>query len=123
MRSAIVYILLVIYLPVFPGIAEISKLPALISHFLEHKEDNKKIGPLSYLYNHYMMTDDHDGDHQEDEKLPFRSGGTTHTPDMAVFYETKTLPGNYGLATFVQNTVLSFHFQSVPAVIWQPPKA
>ncbi len=49
------------------------KIPVLVEHFIEHREENRAITLWQFLYIHYAMGDVKDADYDKDMKLPFKS--------------------------------------------------
>jgi len=65
--------LLIIYLVSATATDEFLKIPLLVSHYYDHKVENKEINLLSFLISHYINEDGTDKDASEDKKLPFKS--------------------------------------------------
>ncbi len=102
------------------------KLPVLLDHYQEHREELREISFLDFLTQHYGQADHATADHQHEGKLPFKSGlaiGLVHAlmadvpqdfvlPHWHIQLEIKALPfstqSNYG--------------RSLLSAIWQPPK-
>ncbi len=51
---------------------ELLKISNLFVHFKEHQLLNNQLTFSDFLFNHYSIPDDHDGDSEKDEKLPFK---------------------------------------------------
>lgn len=51
---------------------QVLRLPELFGHFNDHNDEGV-ISLSEFMYNHYVDEPVHDGDDDEDEKLPFRS--------------------------------------------------
>ena len=51
---------------------ELLKFSNLFSHFKEHQQLNNQLSFSDFLFRHYSVPDDHDGDSEKDEKLPFK---------------------------------------------------
>lgn len=127
MKRVFAILFLSIYLISITELIELVKLPALVEHFIEHKEENSQLSFLKFLSMHYSQNDDHDGDKEKDMKLPFKShDGCINTVSIAfvsghfehailkpVFTESKS----YSIHSeqFLQSSYLSS--------IWQPPKS
>jgi len=104
---------------------ELFKLPVLIDHFYNHKEEDKSINLWTFLCMHYAHGDVNDSDRDEDMKLPFKS------IDNSSFSAITLIPNNnFDLVTiklkkedkvknnFYRNCFISSSHSS----IWQPPK-
>jgi hypothetical protein len=125
LRKIFVISLLSIYLISITELSQLMKLPVLVEHFIEHKEENNSLSFINFLAMHYSQDGSHDGD--QDKKLPFKShDGCINTIVVAfvsshfeypsskpVFTESKS----YSTYTeqFLQSAYLS--------TIWQPPKS
>ena len=64
---------LLIYLFSTTELHQLLKVPLLVQHFIEHREENKQVTLWQFLYVHYAMKDAKDADHEKDMKLPFKS--------------------------------------------------
>lgn len=64
---------LMVYLTTFPVAVELLRLPNLIVHFQDHKEEFLSAGLYDYLFQHYILEDGTDKDAAEDHELPFKS--------------------------------------------------
>lgn len=105
---------------------EIMKLPNLVSHYNEHKEENKDMSLWKFLCIHYAHGDVMDDDRDKDMKLPYKSIDC-HASTLVV-----TLPPTHQFEfqnnvnfheekeqnSYYKNSSYSDNFIS----IWQPPK-
>lgn len=103
------------------------KLPVLVEHFSEHKAKDSNLSLIDFLSNHYAQDDDHDGDEEQEMKLPFKShdgcinsivsesvpSSVYYLPAKPVYSESKSY-SNYS-EQFLTSAYLSS--------IWQPPKS
>lgn len=71
MKKAMLYFLVTCFLS-GAAIAEVFKLPLLVSHYIEHSNRNPKIGIIDFLSIHYWGIDINDNDQDQDMKLPFK---------------------------------------------------
>ena len=107
---------------------QLFKLPFLIEHFIEHKEQNQNITLMEFLYLHYANGDVKDADYEEDMKLPFKSHNNsvaTSIIDVVAYSVLKIVI--HPRAIFVQPKVAfiseeAFFTSSYLSNIWQPPK-
>ncbi|MFH6964229.1 hypothetical protein [Flavobacterium plurextorum] len=105
-------------------LVELIKLPVMVEHYVEHKEQNPNLTFFQFLCIHYQGQDVYDADYEKDMKLPFKS----HTNiSSVVFYpllqEYKTIQKvNYKYKK--QNLyTYSFSYSSISlSSIWQPPR-
>ena len=101
------------------------KLPALASHYSEHKSAAHNLTFIDFLIMHYAQHDDNDNDQDKDNQLPFK--GSLQNSTLIVSYFT-TQPENpfnviahqrrHILLCFNDGIVNSAYLPS----IWQPPK-
>ncbi|MDY3318419.1 hypothetical protein PG637_03255 [Riemerella anatipestifer] len=72
-RKSIIYGFIICYLISFSEVREVFKLPILLEHFIEHRNDNPKMSFGQFITLHYLSGDVHDDDYEKDMKLPFKS--------------------------------------------------
>lgn len=125
MRKAIVISLLFALVSIQTPLHEIFKVPILVTHFFEHKEQNKDMSLMDFFKLHYAENII-DADHDKDMKLPFKHCSapmfivsTIPTAKLAIdisptFIDIPKLLSGY------KNAFLSSNIQNN---IWQPPKA
>lgn len=124
MRNILVLLMLSFYLYSTTEFVQLLKVPVLISHFIEHKEDNANMSFLDYIIHHYGGHE-MDADWETDMKLPFMT-------QSDLLFVTAVPPGkpndllgktigleqpkntNYHQEDNIPNSYLSS--------IWQPPK-
>lgn len=125
MKKLFAISLLVIYLFSTTELQQLLKAPLLVEHFIEHREENKRITLWQFLYIHYAMDDVKDSDYDKDMKLPFKthdncvsSFTNVYLPSAKVsiekpiqFLQKKSFAskGQILLTSFLSN-------------IWQPPR-
>ena len=66
-------LLLGVYLAGSTPLSELFKLPALVSHFIEHRRADPSISIVHFIVLHYFSGNIHDADHDRDMQLPFKS--------------------------------------------------
>jgi hypothetical protein len=106
--------------------SQLLKLPLLVEHYIEHKEENKLITFLEFLDMHYATATTKDADYDKDMKLPFKSTGNTVSFTalnclLANFETTLNYPVQNANAFY---SIYSEHIpnSSLLNAIWQPPK-
>lgn len=106
---------------------EFLKLPAFISHFIEHKMENKNITLMQFMHIHYMQGNIMDDDHDRDMSLPFKTedvcipaGVVAFLPVSIPEYSFKPHAVVLGKIPVTNDSFVSFQSLSN---IWQPPKA
>lgn len=103
---------------------QLLKLPVLVQHFKEHRQEDKDISLLRFIVVHYFSGNPKDKDYERDMQLPFKTTECSLLITMAVvsqpsvaaespeFFISNTYPA------IKNNTFLPSHFSD----IWQPPR-
>jgi hypothetical protein len=103
------------------------KLPKLVSHFMEHRAENKAITLAQFLVLHYLSPAVIDADYEHDQQMPFKSEALS-MPQGAIALIPFSIP-DFSFSTFVSvlhvTPVLNDGFVTSLSLcnIWQPPKA
>lgn len=125
MRNFVVISLLLTFLSLQTPLHEIVKLPVLVSHYLEHKEQDEEMSLLAFLKIHYF-DNVVDSDFDRDMQLPFKH---CSSPMFFVFtlitskvqIELRSVLAEHkDILTGYVNPFLKTDFRQN---IWQPPKA
>lgn len=102
------------------------KLPILIEHFIEHKEQNNQLTLWQFLCMHYAEGDVKDADYEQDMKLPFKTHlninyatFTAYLPTYIVHFPVQT---HFFEAKVLNSYIPSFFTSTHLSSIWQPPK-
>jgi len=126
MKRILAFAFLSIYLFSTTEFHELLKLPAMASHYTEHKKEKPGISLWQFLCIHYAHGDVNDHDHDKDMKLPFKAhdncGGfnlITLLPEHKFIIEKNTLFVLAKDTPIYYNKVLTTHSLNS---IWQPPK-
>jgi len=125
LKKIITISFLSIYLFSTTELSQLLKLPSLVEHYIEHKQENRDITLWAFLCMHYAHGIVKDADYDKDMKLPFKTSDginltiTAFTPHnfsteiaKPVTNETKSFP-SYN-EVFLASSFLSN--------IWQPPR-
>lgn len=72
MRKISCILFTALYMLCFSEMHQFLKIPVLIQHYTEHKQQNPSIGFLDFLAIHYDGLFEKDADYQRDQQLPFR---------------------------------------------------
>lgn len=114
---------LFLYVLVSTPLSELTKLPELYLHYIEHKEDNKELSLMRFLRLHYGGDSEHARNHHN---LPFKT-----TKENTVF--SVQIPPNEFICKLVHigEMILSsdnFIYKAIYVsqfldAIWQPPRA
>lgn len=127
MKRYIALVLLVIYITPIAVFHQLLKLPYLIEHFVEHKEENSNLTFLSFLKMHYDDDNIKYADYEKDRKLPFKSHQSSVNVGFVVFMDYEKLELNFN-SVFKEPTTKNFYTKkpfksSYLSSIWQPPKS
>jgi len=126
LKKVISILFLAIYLLTTTQLCELLKLPLLVEHYREHKQQNKDLTILGFLEIHYAHGSPKDADYDKDMKLPFKS--LTNTNFLSVSFCTPFLVlKQQPVVLFykIENHFSSYSFTYTSAylsAIWQPPK-
>jgi len=125
LKKIIAISLLSLYLFSTTELSQLLKVPFLIEHFAEHRDENKHLNLWQFLYLHYAVSHGVDADHHADMQLPFKthhncvaSFSNVIVPKQKVFI-TKPVFGIEDLAVNPDDSYISSNFLSN---IWQPPR-
>ncbi len=127
MKKWIIISFLILYINSTTELYQLLKLPVLLEHFFEHQSQNSNLTFIAFLSMHYSQVDDHDGDKEKDNKLPFKSHSFCNSTTALItlnqeqnitftaFREYEIEKKNNNFYTFL---VSSSHLKA----IWQPPQ-
>lgn len=125
MKHWVVISLLLTFLSLQTPFHEVFKLPVLVAHYMEHKEQDEEMSLYSFLKIHYA-DDVIDADYDRDMQLPFKHCCTpifivlTVVTNKVQFELNNPLPESKEILTGYKNQFISSTFHHN---IWQPPKA
>ena len=126
MKKAIAILFLTTYLFSSTELSQLLKLPAFVSHFIEHKEENKELTIWKFLDIHYAHGDVIDEDYEKDMKLPFKTMEnfsiqmSIAEPPSFILISNKNIYTNAKKDTHIlKNDSVSSAYLSA---IWQPPR-
>lgn len=103
---------------------ELSKLPALIAHYTEHKKENPGISFWEFIVLHYENNRHHTEDHEKHSHLPFGAQHHDSSP-LQVWYSCINFSIQLSTEPFRSKPINSYvnsvenHFLTS---IWQPPR-
>jgi len=126
LKKVISIFFLAVYLLSTTQLSELLKLPMLVQHYIEHKEENKDLSFLGFIEIHYSHGSPKDADYDKDMKLPFKS--ISYSNISLVSFCTPIPNFKHNLVIFVKNNKLHFSDYSFTytsaflSAIWQPPK-
>jgi hypothetical protein len=104
------------------------KLPFLVEHFIEHKEQNQQLTLWQFLCIHYSQDDNEKSDNEKDMKLPFKSHDNCNGTNIIAFVCNPF--AEFQLANrivYVESEPFLFNQEdpfstSFLSNIWQPPR-
>ena len=105
---------------------ELGKLPALISHYKQHRKKDAALTFLRFIDLHYNDPDHHDKDHEAHQNLPF---SCHHNHNCQLHLVLYTLPESIPSLSNHGKTVEKNAYYSIPverfvtSSIWQPPRS
>ena len=107
-------------------LSELLKLPILIEHFIEHKQENKDLSFFRFLDIHYAHGNPKDADYDTDMKLPFKTLSNSNITSVCFCSQ---------IPYFKHNTIVHFktgkqqffdysftYSSTFLSSIWQPPR-
>jgi hypothetical protein len=101
------------------------KLPALASHFLEHKAHSQHLSFFDFLMMHYASHDDNDQDQERDMQLPFKN---MHQFSQSMYsWSIQNRINPFDIIIESQRSVIvtfdeDTNYSHISTSIWQPPK-
>lgn len=126
MKKYLIFTLLTFYLLSSTELRQLSKLPFLFEHYVEHVSKEKGLSFSAFLELHYSTHVNYDNDYDKDMKLPFKThdgclcnNTTAFLPDY--FAPLHFKPVYTGLSGFKKYQD-AFVGSSYLSNIWQPPK-
>lgn len=72
-KKAIAIFFMGIYMLSFSEFHQFLRMPVLVQHFVEHRQQDPRISLLAFLEEHYIHQYIQDEDYQRDNQLPFRA--------------------------------------------------
>ena len=127
MKKFIAITFLLLYLISTTELCQLLKLPVLVDHFSEHQSLNSNLSFLDFISMHYAQENDHDGDSEKDNKLPFKSHSccnetisfaTLVVDENIFFYEFQSFKIRKKITNCYKFLLSSIHLKA----IWQPPQ-
>lgn len=107
-------------------LSELFKLPALISHYIEHKQEDKNLSFWQFLCIHYAHGNVKDADYDKDMKLPFKTHDNCVASIVCIAAPTTlsfVIKPVYHCTEKQNFYIKDFQFSSLYlSSIWQPPK-
>lgn len=122
--SAILF--LTIYLFSTTELYQFAKIPMLVSHYIDHRQENKEMGLLEFISIHYLDGTKLDHDYESDMQLPFKSHDNFVIFTMPAVV-SESIASIEMQVTYIEDRrspLFSDDFQATPfyASIWQPPR-
>jgi hypothetical protein len=129
-KKTVAIFFMTIYMLAFSEFHQFLRLPILVQHYVEHRQQNPGISLLAFLEEHYIHQYIKDADYQRDNQLPFRAAETSVVTVSAAM--TFDCPQQQVMNTVMQSVETKNEFilydedkHSVLSVadIFQPPRA
>lgn len=126
MRRLAAILLLTSYMLSATELYEFVKLPMLVKHYIEHKEENQHMTLLEFLATHYAHDTIVDKDFKDDMKLPFKSCDHATLMNVPVVLNQQESQIVIKFSEYSQDKSpvipsLSYNDAYLSA-IWQPPR-
>jgi len=126
MRRFLAIPLLAIYLLGTTDAYQLLKLPLLVEHYIQHRQENHALSLWGFIKTHYVDKTVIDADYNQDMKLPFKTnendGCLSLVKDLPVpigiQFERPPVPKSDHI---LRNTALLY--VRAPRSIFQPPRA
>ena len=125
MKKGIALLLLSLYLCASTEAYQLLKLPALVSHYIQHSQSESGTTLLSFFKQHYLGNMVVDDDWQQDMALPFKSCSCTMvTISPTITPETVKLkiPEPVEIKINFTPVIGLFHSKMQVIKIFQPPR-
>ena len=103
---------------------QLVKIPALISHYLEHKETDKDLSFAAFIVLHYQSDYSQDHSDSKHHDLPFKSHECHSLSTLMVmdYHPVFNLPLFAQMDNNKVDMVPAFYNSENVASIWQPPQ-
>jgi hypothetical protein len=114
-------LLLALYLTSFTEMHEVLRLPILLEHYAEHKNQVSDMSFIEFLEMHYKSDVTHD---EHDSQLPFKVPGHSFTAQAIALPTQKIIVFKITPVTIVSYsfTYTEASFSSPSEAIFQPPR-
>ncbi|HRO41556.1 MAG TPA: hypothetical protein PL009_01885 [Flavipsychrobacter sp.] len=125
LRRLLSILFLSVYLIAATEMQQLLKLPLLIEHYTEHKQQSSHLSLWQFLRMHYANGNEKDADYDKDMKLPFKTH--TETVHLLLFLSSVS---HFSVAERIIYAIpqkFVIHADDVvhaayAAAIWQPPR-
>lgn len=126
LKKVTAILFLSIYLFTSTQLKELLKLPLLIEHFIEHKQQDTGISFMEFLSMHYAHGNVKDADYEKDMRLPFKSAENPSGVSLS-FYLLAPIVKQDFIIHFTEKQLQfpRYNFTASSAylsAIWQPPR-
>lgn len=126
-RHITIGVLITLYAFAYTPAVEFFKVPVLLAHYHEHKQENEAISLLDFIFLHYFSGHERSMDIDKHERLPFKNGECTmaslSVPAVPVSdRHLPETPATVSIALAFGEHTDDFS-SSYLSYIWQPPRA
>lgn len=125
MKKLATILLLFIFLSANTEFGELFRLPLLVQHYFEHRNEDAKISFAEFIEKHYNEANNHASSNTEHQKLPFKSheAGCSQTIFVDQIFASFNFQQKIEVETKLEIIATSdFHNSPHLSRIWQPPK-
>lgn len=107
MKKAVLILTSVLFLNTSTELHQVFRLPFLLEHYRQHRQQDSCLSFISFLKIHYTNNHPEDNDDNEDNRLPFKDAGNINHTDIpimgaksvpAIAFEHKSVKATYRLA-------------------------
>ncbi len=123
-RNLIAILFLSILISSNSELHQLFKIPILISHFIEHKKEDRSISFIAFLKMHYKTVSEKDKDYDRDMQLPFKADNCNFVGMTFYHHKTSIEINNKEQLVDKQHRCFDDQFISSQVLnsIWQPPR-
>lgn len=103
---------------------ELFKLPVLIGHYIEHKENDKDVSFVDFIKLHYSHSSKQSASEHEHDRLPFKTDTCSQTTLTEIKFDSDfslqhIYPFEKKMLSAYKNIL--YHLNTASG-IWQPPR-
>lgn len=125
MKRSLAFLLMALYLCTSTEAYQLLKIPAFITHYIQHCQEEPGTTLKSFLEEHYSGQTVFDDDWQQDMGLPFKCCDCVHMsiqPTVRPDPFTLSIPGSVEIVISFTPIISSLHNKLQVIEIFQPPR-
>jgi len=104
---------------------ELAKIPTLLEHYSEHKQQQSQLTFNDFLFMHYVGDDANDQDNSSDEQLPFKNSSENNGLNIIGLWKPDALMKINEVIESTSESVLCAYdenyFHRHQAILFRPP--